>query len=155
VTISGTHLATAAVVNFGSTPAPHMKVVSDSEIEVTTPAHAAGTVGVTVTALAGTSAVESVTQQFRFATFPAITAVSPPSGPAAGGTLVTISGTGFKGVGIIAVDFGAAYTNTFTIVSDSEITVKSPVHAAGAVDVTLYMDVGTTVKSAADIFTYT
>jgi hypothetical protein len=155
VTISGTHLATAAVVNFGSTPAPQMKVVSDSEIDVITPAHPAGIVGVTVTALAGTSVVENATQQFRFATFPAITAVSPTSGPAAGGTLVTITGTGFQGVGIIAVDFGTAYTNTFTIVSDSEITVNAPPNAAGAVDVTLYTDVGTTVKSAADVYTYT
>ena len=130
-----------------------MKVVSDSEIDVITPAHAAGIVGVTVTALAGTSAVETVTQQFRFATFPAITAVSPPSGPTAGGTVVTISGTGFQGVGIIAVDFGAEYTNTFTIVSDSG-SRELPSHAAGAVDVTLYTDVGTTVKSAADVYTY-
>jgi hypothetical protein len=58
-------------------------------------------------------------------------------------------------VGIIAVYFGAAYTNTFTIVSDSEITVNAPPHTAGAVAVTLCMDVGTTATSAADVYTYT
>jgi len=39
-------------------------------------------------------------------------------------------------------------------VSDSEITVNAPSNAAEAVDVTLYTDVGTTVTSAADVYTY-
>ncbi|WP_310305549.1 IPT/TIG domain-containing protein, partial [Sphingomonas sp. BE270] len=46
---------------------------------------------------------------------PTVTAVSPTSGPAAGGTAVTITGTGFTGA--TAVKFGATSATGITVVS--------------------------------------
>jgi hypothetical protein len=68
-----------------------------------------------------------------------VTGVSPGSGPAAGGTAVTIWGTGFAAA--TAVYFGAVPATGFTVVSDSEITATSP-PGTGAVDVAVDVTVG-------------
>ena len=58
----------------------------------------------------------------------------PDDGPAAGGTLVTITGTGFTSA--TAVDFGTMPATNFTVVSDNSITADSPA-GTGTVDVTV------------------
>ncbi len=55
---------------------------------------------------------------------PTVTAVSPNTGPTAGGTGVTITGTGFTGA--TAVDFGANAATGVTVNSDTSITATSP-----------------------------
>jgi hypothetical protein len=54
---------------------------------------------------------------------PFITGLDPNSGPAAGGTTVTITGRNFTGA--TAVRFGATNA-TFTVDSDTQITAVSP-----------------------------
>ncbi|MGA9882350.1 MAG: FG-GAP-like repeat-containing protein [Candidatus Acidiferrales bacterium] len=82
-----------------------------------------------------------------------VSGVSPNSGPAAGGTSVTITGTDFTGV--TAVMFGSAAATSFTVVSTTQITATSPAAgAAGAVDVKVTTSAGTSATSAADEFTY-
>ena len=82
-----------------------------------------------------------------------ITSVSPNSGPVAGGTVVTISGSGFLGATV--VNFGATAAASFTVNSDSSITATAPAGAAaGAVDVTVTAPGGTSATSVADVFTY-
>ncbi|NML55173.1 hypothetical protein HHL19_35395 [Streptomyces sp. R302] len=85
-----------------------------------------------------------------FAPAATITTISPVSGPAAGGTTVTIKGTRLAGV--TAVNFGATPGTTLTVVSDTELRVKTPAGAAGAVNVVVAADSGNTTKNAA--FTY-
>ena len=68
-----------------------------------------------------------------FGVAPAITAVSPTSGNTAGGTVVTITGTGFQ-TGA-TVTFGGAAAATVTVVSAASIVATTPAHAAGAVNV--------------------
>jgi hypothetical protein len=83
---------------------------------------------------------------------PAVTGVSPASGPAKGGTKVTITGTGFTGA--TAVDFGTQAAS-FTVVSATQITATAPAGTAGqAVDVTITTANGTSAKGSADRFTY-
>jgi hypothetical protein len=57
VTITGTEFTGEAVVDFGSTPASEVKVTSPTSITAVSPEGEAGTVFVTVTTSAGTSAV--------------------------------------------------------------------------------------------------
>ena len=83
---------------------------------------------------------------------PTVTALSPTSGTAAGGTPVTISGTSFTGATV--VDFGTTAATHLDVVSDSEITADSPA-GTGAVDVTVTTPQGTSATSSADMFTYT
>ncbi len=81
---------------------------------------------------------------------PTVTSITPTSGPAAGGTSVTIAGTNLSSV--IAVDFGLDAA-TITADSATSITATSPA-GSGAVDVTATTPGGTSSTSAADVFTY-
>ena len=83
----------------------------------------------------------------------AITRVSPNKGPLAGGTSVTINGTGFA-TGVTGVMFGATPAAGFSLVNDTTVSAVSPAHAAGAVDVTVTTAAGTTNISPADQYTF-
>ncbi len=65
---------------------------------------------------------------------PSVSSVTPASGPVAGGTVVTFTGSGFNATTGVTFDGLAA---TFTIVSDTTLTAISPAHAAGAVTVAI------------------
>ena len=82
---------------------------------------------------------------------PVVTAVSPAAGSAAGGTTVTITGTGFSGTTV--VDFGATAATNVVVVSGTQITATSPA-GTGVVDVTVTTAGGASATSAADKFTY-
>ncbi len=85
---------------------------------------------------------------------PVVSGINPASGPAAGGTTVTIAGSGFTGA--TAVDFGTAPAADFTVDSDSQITAVSPAGTAGTtVDVSVTTPEGTSATGSADKFTYT
>ena len=80
-----------------------------------------------------------------------VTLVAPNSGPVAGGTSVTITGTNFTGA--TAVKFGAA-TATFAVNNAAHITATSP-PGSGIVDVTVTTSGGSSATRMADQFTYT
>ncbi len=83
---------------------------------------------------------------------PTVTAISPADGAADGGTPVTITGTGFTGA--TAVMFGSTSATTYTVDSDTQITVISPAAAAGTVHITVTTPGGTSAAVSADQFTY-
>ncbi len=83
---------------------------------------------------------------------PAITAISPASGPISGGTSVVITGTNLTGA--TAVTFGATPATGFTVNSATQITATAPAGAAGTVDVTVTTAGGTSAISVADRYTY-
>jgi hypothetical protein len=62
-----------------------------------------------------------------------ITNVSPNSGPAAGGTTVTITGTNFTGT--TQVWFGGVLGTNLTVSSDTSITITTPPQPVGSVGV--------------------
>jgi hypothetical protein len=152
VTITGTGFTGATNVSFGSTAATNVNVKSDNQITVTSPA-GSGTVDVTVTTPSGTSATSSA-DLFTYIkpTTVTVTGISPTSGPAAGGTPVTITGTGFTGA--TNVSFGKTAGSIVNVISDTQITATSPI-GCGTVDVTVTTPGGTSATSTADQFTYT
>lgn len=76
------------------------------------------------------------------AAVPVISAVNPLQGAAAGGDVVTISGSGFMGA--TSVNFAATPATGITVVSDKQITATSPAGTAGAsVQVTVTTKAGT------------
>jgi hypothetical protein len=91
---------------------------------------------------------------------PNVTGVSPGHGPTGGGTVVTITGSGFNNV-TQSVSFGAATTTDFTVDSDTQITAVLPPAAeivqetAAVVDVRVTTALGTSPLNPADQFTYT
>ncbi len=113
VTITGTNFTGATGVKFGTVAGTGVVVNSATSITVTSPAEAAATVDVTVTAAGGTSAVNAPADQFTYVSAPTVTNVSPSSGPTAGGTVVTITGTNFTGA--TGVKFGTAAGTGFIV----------------------------------------
>jgi hypothetical protein len=78
--------------------------------------------------------------------------VAPASGPLAGGTAVTITGTGFTGASAVA--FGSNPATTFSVISATSISATAPAGSAGTVHVTVTNGIGTSSPVAADQFTY-
>jgi hypothetical protein len=107
---------------------------------------------VTVTTGGGTNATGSADHYTYDKPAPAITAINPASGPEAGGTMITITGTDL--LGATAVHFGATAATSFTVTSDTQITVTAPAGADGVVDVTVTTAAGTSPTAAADHYTY-
>src|SRR4051812_47708772 len=64
---------------------------------------------------------------------PVVSKVQPASGPAAGGTVVTIKGKNLKSA--TKVLFGSAKGTRLKVTSNRSLTVVAPAHAAGVVDV--------------------
>ena len=84
---------------------------------------------------------------------PAVKKLSPKSGPAVGGTLVTITGTGFTGATVVM--FEAAEARIVEVSSDTSITVEAPPGPAGAkVNVTVTTPDGTSAITPKDRFKY-
>ena len=150
VTLSGSNLSGATKVMFGESKAT-ITSDSDSQITVTTPAGAVGTVKVKVSTAGGTSTT-APWDEFTYVAAPNVTKVSPKTGPSAGGTSVSISGTNLAGTTEVA--FGS---NAGTITADSatSISVTSPAGAAGKVNVTVTTPVESRQPSAKAKFTYT
>jgi autotransporter-associated beta strand protein len=157
VSISGANLSGATAVDFGGVPALSFTVNFDGTITAVSPGGAVSTVDVTVVTPGGTTAT-SLADQFTYVAVPSVSAIGPFSGPIAGGTQVTIIGTGLSNA--TEVDFsdqfgdpavpGAILSNT-----DGQIVVTSPNGgSAGTVDVTVTTIGGTSAISTADQFTY-
>jgi hypothetical protein len=83
---------------------------------------------------------------------PQVSSVSPNSGPASGGSSVTITGSGFTNIS--TVTFGTLQAVSFNIISDSTIMAVAPAQMLGTVDVKVTAASSTSVTSSADQFTY-
>jgi len=147
VTVTGTNLTGATAVRFGSAEATDLAAGSESQITVISPA-GTGTVAVTVTTAGGTSA-DNADAEF---TYLAVTGVAPDGGPEAGGTGVTITGSGFT-YGTATVAFGPDTAFGAVVDSESQITATAP-GGSGTVPVTVTTAAGTSADSSDTQFTY-
>ena len=150
VTITGSNL-TGATVTFDGTPAPLVTVVDDGHVTATSPAHAAGIVDVVVSTPSGGSSAVSAADSFTYADPPTATSVSPAAGPLAGGSTVTVTGSGLATT--TAVSFGGV-DGFFTVLDGAHLSVTVPSHAAGAVDVVVTTAGGSTTPSPSTVYTY-
>jgi hypothetical protein len=138
ITITGTGLAGAAAVLFGSTPAIGFTVVSSTTITATVPAQVAGGVTVSVTGTTGTSA-STPSNVYTYYAAPTISTVSPAVVPTSGGTSVTITGTNLSNSSVSVDSFAA----TITASSATSVTFTTFGHNAGAVQVSVSTPGGT------------
>jgi hypothetical protein len=128
--ITGSGFTGATAVTFGGTTAT-FTVESDTTIDVTTPAGSPGEADVDVTTPGGTGDDPGAfVYDAPVFTTPVITSFTPSSGPVAGGTAMTIYGSGFTGATEVRVDWTPTGL-AFTIDSDNEITVSSPPYHYG------------------------
>ncbi len=155
VTITGTGFTGATAVEFGSSLATDVTVVNDTTITAESPP---GTGSQPVTVITpgsppdqGGTSSSTPAEEFGYEPAPSLTtSINPSSGPAAGDTWVTISGSGFTDVS--AVDFGTYPATTFKVASTTSLMALSPA-GTGTVDVTVTAAGGTSATSPYDVFT--
>jgi hypothetical protein len=146
VVITGTGFTSGASVTIGG-GAAIVTALSNTQINATTPAHAAGTSDLVVTNPDGqTSTLPSA---FTFLQAPQISAFSPGHGPITGGTAVNISGSFFKPTA--TVSFGGV-SALVTFISATTLSAMAPAHPGGAV--TLAVTVDGQTSTAASTYTY-
>jgi hypothetical protein len=150
-TVRGSDFTSGTSVLFGSMRGTSVKVVSVSKLTVIAPAESASTVNVRVATPGGTSAV-SADDRYSYDAVPVVTLVSPSAGTTAGGTTMTVSGSGFTGVK--SVLFGSAAGSSVKMTSSSQLTVTSPAHAAAQVEIQVVTPGGTSAPVAADRYGY-
>jgi len=149
VVIDGSGFTGVRAVTFGATPAASYTVDSPVKITAASPAGPAGPVDVRVRTSVGTSDTRTI-DRFTYVNRPAVTAVTPSSGPSTGGTQVRVSGTDF--LGATEVKFGTNEAQ-FKVDLPTQITAFAP-PGQGTVDVTVTTPGGTSAANPTDRFTY-
>ena len=124
VKIKGTGFLKGAKVTIGK-EATSVTVVSETEITAKTAAETAGEAEVEVSE---SGVAQSATTKYKFAAPPTVTKVEPAEGPAAGGTVVTIKGSGFTEHSTVKI--GSAATEV-EYESATELKAKTAATAAG------------------------
>lgn len=148
ITITGSGLADPVSVTFDGVNGA-VTASSDAQITVVAPSRSsAGAVDVVVTTTGGASTTG--TGAYTYLAVPVVGSISPTSGPLAGGTLVTVTGTGFTPGSTVA--FGSQPGIGVVFVNATRLTVQSPAGSAGAVGVSVTTLGGT--SGAASQFTY-
>jgi subtilase family serine protease len=158
VTITGNGFTGVTGVSFNGSPATNVvpdQDNPDAQLTAVSPT-GTGTVDVTVATPGGTSAPSSADQFTYIFAAPTVGGVQPNSGPQAGGTTVTVTGSGFTGV--IAVGFDADDASNVAPDPnnpDTQLTADSP-PGSGTVRVTVTTPGGTSSADpgGADQFTY-
>jgi alpha-tubulin suppressor-like RCC1 family protein len=151
VTIAGTNLTGTSAVHFGSVAATSVTVNSSSSVTAVAPA-GTGTVDVTVTTPAGTSATGAA-DRFSYLQRPTLSKLSPKTGPASGGTAVTLTGTELTGA--TEVHFGEVATTQMTVNSPTSITAIAPANVSGTLNVTVTTRGGISLATSKARFKYT
>ncbi|MBP1965808.1 IPT/TIG domain-containing protein [Paenibacillus aceris] len=151
ITITGTNFVNGTKVYFGTKEA-QTTFVSTTQLAATTPAWAKAE-SVDIKVVNPDNQLSVLTQGYTYINpDPTITSISPNNGSVTGGTIATITGTGF--LSGAKVFFDETELTAVTFLTDTSIRVKTPVWlTAEAVDVKV---VNPDTKSAisADAFTY-
>ena len=132
VTINGTGFVAGATVRFGAVPATVLQL-SGTRIVARTPGQSAGLVALSVVNPDGKGV--QLPQAFTYGGLPpSVTRLTPASGPASGGTVVTIEGANFQhGTTVSVSNVQAAVLS----VTGSRLVVQMPAHAPGTAAVTV------------------
>jgi len=142
VTITGSGFSGATDVRFGGKSGTMLKVDNDTRLTIITPQNPAGTVAVSVISAAGvgSSTEPSTRYQYEGVSLPRISGVSPSSGPMDGGTVVTITGSGFNGTE--NVRFGSIYAWDLKVIDDSHLRVTTPASSPGSARISVKNSAG-------------
>jgi hypothetical protein len=138
ITITGTGFVSGASMTIGGITATY-SFVSSNSLTANTPSGTVGAKNVVVTNPDTQTSNTNIT--FTYAAAPTVTSVTPNAGITAGGTAVTIIGTGFYGGGstsaVSAVKFGSSNAASYTVNSDTRISAVTPPGTAHTVNVVI------------------
>jgi hypothetical protein len=142
ITVTGTGflpLAGADMAEVGSRQlAAHC--TSTTRCTVALPPMRAGTVSIRISAEDLTLSAAGSASHYRAVAAPSVSSISPASGPARGGTTVTIRGSNF--INVTSVHFGRKLATRIRVISATRITVTVP-PGTGTVTITVAAAGGT------------
>ena len=148
VTVTGSGFTSTSKATVGGKAAT-LTFVSSTSVKVSTPA---GTGSAHVVVTNGTTSSPSIPKDRVTYLAPAVKSMSFVTGPAAGGQVMTITGTRLAGA--TAVRFGSVAGTALTLVSATSLRVTAP-PGTGTVDVRVVTPEGTSPVVAAGRYTYT
>jgi hypothetical protein len=151
VAVQGQNFSGDVQVLFGAAPAASVSAVSATSLVAVSPRHVPGTVHVRVVAGCCASPPRS-TDRFTFVG-PAVDSIAPMTGPRAGGTVVTITGSGFTAAS--TVTFSGHPATAVAFVSATQLNATSPAHRPGTGHVRVSTPQGDSARVDGDRFTYT
>jgi hypothetical protein len=137
VVIAGAGFSSVSHATFGGVPAGAIAVDNDTQITATTPAHPAGKIDIEVATSSGQK--NSLPGGFTYQDSTvapvtlAVASVTPPAGPAVGGTQVTIRGSGFGPAATVKI--GGAPASSGSVIDSNSISAVTPAGKPGVVDV--------------------
>ena len=147
ITITGKNLTGTSSVTIGGVAAKSVSVVNATTVTAVTPAGTAGAQTVSLTTPFGTA---NLTDGFTGVAGPIVTSVTPSSGPIAGGTAITITGTDLTGT--TSVTIGGVAATRVSVVNSTTVTAVTPAGTAGAKTLSLTTPFGT--ANGTNGFTY-
>ena len=133
VTLTGTGFKATSTITVGGTAATGVTFVSSTRLTATTPAGTAGPADVVVTNPGPVTATATNGFTYTSGAAPAILTLAPTAGATGGGTLITLTGTGFQASATVTVG-GVAATNV-TITTAGTLTFRTPAGTAGSATV--------------------
>ena len=152
VTITGTGFLDGATVTIKGVSASVEKVDASGKT-ITATTGVVGTAGVGSIVVTNPGGLAStLSEGFTYlAPAPTVTSVTPTTGPLAGGTAITITGTGFTTGATVTL--GGTAATAVTVTSATTITATTPARTAGAVTLTV-TNPDTQSASLTTAFTY-
>lgn len=149
VTINGANFSATPAVTFGGVAATNVVVNSPTQLTAVTPPRTAGPADVVVTNNDGRTG--GCTGCYTYLPAPTVTAVNPSTGPTAGGTTITVTGSNFA-AGLTTVSVGSGAATNVSVTSPTTLTATTPPGAAGAAPVVVTVDRQTSNSTV--LFTY-
>lgn len=135
IRVNGRNFLSPAAVSFGNVSAPDVTVESSKTMVVTLPLLEPGTYDVTVLIPTFKSVTAPGALRVLFLESPDVTSVQPGDGLTTGGESVDVIGSGFfSGAEVF---FGTNAAASVIVKNTTRITVTTPAHEAGVVDVTV------------------
>jgi hypothetical protein len=152
VTVTGINFFPNSVVNFGGVAGTELTYVSDTTLQVRTPPGALGAVDVQVVNPDNLTATLSSAFTYQPNPPPQLTSITPNTGAAFGGTLVSVSGQYFQTGAVVSIG-GKPLLNQ-TRQNSRSIRGTVPTGSEGVFDVTL-VNPDSTSATIASGYTYT
>ena len=141
ITVDGTGFVSGATISIGGTAATGVSFVSSTRLTARTPAKPAG--GYNVVVRNPNRRTANTPHGFTYSDTstpttgpPVATAVSPRSGPTGGGTLITVTGSGFVSGATIRI--GGTLATGVTFVSSTRLTARTPRKPSGGYPVLVF-----------------
>jgi hypothetical protein len=152
IDVTATDTSSTAHLTWSATGLPTGLSINASTGSISGSTTHSGAFAVTVTAT-DTAGFQGSASFTWYAVGPSITGVSPDTGPGAGGTKVSITGSDFSGA--TSVDFGSVPATSYSINrTGTKITAYAPAETAGTVNVVVTTSAGPSLPTTTDLYTY-